>query len=287
MNRRIIIRILVSGIAFLCLIPFTLFSQIQGYDYSSIPEDTVIISNKNATIKLYTPNGEKVIHYVDSKHAAEVRRHKTILLGLSGILILLTLGTIYWSRAKKRKILELEAMIENGHREIRELQDDIEAIRKHSDSLSKSVMKLIEERVNIIKTLIDKHDFSEEKVKGGSFFDKYEALQDTVKRYNEYIDQLRKDTDLTSGMEAALNTNCNGVMDKLRHSLGNKLTEEDYRIISCIFIGMTPKSISFVTGIPAGTIRVKKTRLKERIEALPDSSDKRLFLHLLGQKKQL
>ena len=84
--------------------------------------------------------------------------------------------------------------------------------------------------------------------------------------------------DLIGSFENALNASSDGVMNKIRGLFGDKLSDVDYRILSCILVGMRPGSISFVTGIPSGTIRTRKNRYKNRIESLPDSPEKRLIL---------
>ena len=73
----------------------------------------------------------------------------------------------------------------------------------------------------------------------------------------------------------------NGVMQKARQYLGANVSEEDYRILACLFAGMTPASISFVTSVKPGTIRTKKSRFKARFMEHPSSSVRKLLLGTL------
>ena len=67
-------------------------------------------------------------------------------------------------------------------------------------------------------------------------------------------------------------------MRKARAVLGDSLSETDALLLSCTYAGMLPSSIGFVTGMQPGAVRTRKSRLKGRIESLPDSEEKDLLL---------
>ena len=253
------------------------FSQKKDFEWSRIPQDTTIVSEVDATETLHTPDGEKTIHYIDGKRIATERRRTIIIIAASLLLLGFILWAISFYRKKERETASLNEALSSARNEVDSLESDLCLIRHHSDSLSETVANLLENQVTIVRTIIDKHDSLSQSPKG-TFFDKYEALQDKVDKYNDYLEHLRKDVDLVGSFEEALDSTNDGIMRKLRGTLGEKFSEEDYRILSCIFVGMQPGSISFVTGIPSGTIRTRKNRYKNRLEALPDSAEKRLFL---------
>ena len=211
-------------------------------------------------------------------------RKLLILAGVAGVAIA-ALCVFLYSKRKNKRISSLEKQIQQDKEDIQLMEEDLKVIQGHSDSISASVLGMLEDRVAIIKSIIERHDSLKRQKEGGNYFEKMESMKDTISQYKNYISSLRKDVDLLGGIEDALNSGQDNIMGKLRDNFGDKLSEEDYRILSGIFIGMTPKSISFVTGIPAGTVRVRKTRYKEKIEGLPESPEKRLFLHFFDTSR--
>ena len=135
---------------------------------------------------------------------------------------------------------------------------------------------LVRDRVEMIKSLIDKHDALKQR-EGLSYMDELESLQETVQNYRQFLDDLRGDTAFVGNLETALDVGKNGIMHKARTALGD-LSEMDGLILTCIYAGMPPSSIGFVTGLKPGTVRTRKSRLLDRIEALPASGEKELLL---------
>ena len=261
------------------------FGQEKDYDYSTIPADTTIMSNKDATITMNTPDGVKTIRLVNAKRIKAERDRKLLTwAGVAGVAIA-ALCVFLYSKRKNKRISSLEKQIQQDKEDIQQMEENIKVIQSHSDSMSASVLGMLEDRVAIIKSIIERHDSFKRQKEGGNYFEKMESLKDTISQYKNHISGLRKDVDLLGGIEDALNSGQDNIMGKLRDSFGDNLSEEDYRILSGVFIGMTPKSLSFVTGIPAGTLRVRKTRYKKKIEGLPESPEKRLFLHLFDTSR--
>lgn len=261
------------------------FGQENDYDYSKIPADTTIMGDKDATVTMNTPNGVKTIRMVNAQRIkAERNRMLLTWAGVVGAAIAALCVSLYLKRKNKR-ISSLEKQIQQNKEDIQQMEEDLKVIQDHSDSMSASVLDMLEDRVAIIKSIIERHDSLKRQKEGGNYFEKMESLKDIISQYNDHISGLRKDVDLLGGIEDALNSGQDNIMRKLRDCFGDKLSEEDYRILSGIFIGMTPKSISFVTGIPSGTVRVRKSRYKEKVKVLPESPEKRLFLHFFDTNR--
>ena len=174
-------------------------------------------------------------------------------------------------------------------RRIRVLQMTLDHARKEIASQealfitytdSNAVMDLLRERIDLVKTLLEKHDAMKQR-KHLSYIDELEALQEAVQGYNQYLEELRSDKRFLGDLEKALDAGKDGLMRKTRALFGTRLTEEDYQILSCYFAGLDASTISFITGIKPGTIRTKKSRYKQRIESISDSSLKKLLLETL------
>ena len=156
--------------------------------------------------------------------------------------------------------------------------------RKHLErekEESQAVLQLLQEKVSMVRRLAEKHKVTRKQAEATSYTDKLESLEDTVARYHATLEELRGDLDFQGDLETALNIGKNGVMQKARQYLGANVSEEDYRILACLFAGMTPASISFVTSVKPGTIRTKKSRFKARFMEHPSSSVRKLLLGTL------
>lgn len=146
---------------------------------------------------------------------------------------------------------------------------------------SQAVIALLKDRVMLVKNLAETHEKTERRNRAFSYPDELEALQETVDSYRAYLEELRADTHLMGYLEMALNAGKDNIMSKARQLLGKSLSEQDYIVMACYLAGMTTSSISFVTGIKPGTVRTKKSRMKEKINNMPDCSDKHDILAVL------
>lgn len=66
-------------------------------------------------------------------------------------------------------------------------------------------------------------------------------------------------------------------------SSGVHMSNEDFQIVPYFFSGMPYKTVSYLTGLSVATLRVRKTRIKNRILSLNDvyNKEKQLFLNNL------
>ena len=173
---------------------------------------------------------------------------------------------------------------------MRELQHrlaDAKSVILHQETLLSSrtgsalVLKLLRDKIGMVKQLIEKHDAM--KLRSDlSYVDELESLQEAVKGYQAFLEELRGDTSFLGEMEDALNEAAGGIMNCARQLLKDQVSEDDYQILACIFAGMDAGSISFVTGISRGTVRTKKSRIKARIANLQESEAKNRLLSALN-----
>jgi len=148
---------------------------------------------------------------------------------------------------------------------------------------SQAVLALLQDRVHLVKSLAETHEKTVLQNRAVSYHDQLEALQETVRRYHDYLGQLRTDQSFMQNLESALDAGMGKVMTKARHLLGTSISTEDYRVLALYLAGMKPSSISFVTGISPGTLRTKKSRIKGRLEKCTPSRDRDFILRRLTQ----
>ena len=187
-------------------------------------------------------------------------------------LVLVVLASTWYLSRNRRHIRALQQSLDAARRDIVR-QETLLSASKESDV----VLGLLREKTTMVKTLLEKHDAMRMK-EGLSYLDELEALQDAVQGYNDYLEDLRFDKHFMGDMERALDVAKDGLMKKTRAVLGDSVSEEDYRIISCFYAGLDTSSISFITGIKPGTLRTKKSRFKAKLEELPDSFEKTALL---------
>lgn len=147
---------------------------------------------------------------------------------------------------------------------------------------SEAVLSLVKNRVDLVKRLTWTHEQTVRINNAKSYQDKLDYYQEIVRSYHSYLEELRNDLSFLDNVENALDASMNDIMSKARLHLGDALTEEDYQILACIFSGMKPSSIGFITGYKPGAIRTKKSRIKGRIDSLPSGKDKELLLEHLN-----
>lgn len=193
-------------------------------------------------------------------------------LALAGLSLAAIVGVWFFVR-RSRRVKDLQRVLEEDRAEILRLEEDL---AKMHLSGAEAAAALVRDRVEMVKSLIDKHDALKQR-EGLSYMDELESLQETVQNYRQFLDELRGDTAFVGNLETALDAGKNGIMRKARAALG-ELTETDGLILTCIYAGMPPSSIGFVTGLKSGTVRTRKSRLLDRIEALPASEEKDLLL---------
>lgn len=234
------------------------------------PEDNRVIVHADTV--LY-PDGSVVtgdIWYVDSP--ARTKPRWPYYLALAGFSLAAIVGIWFYAR-RSRRVKDLQRALEEDRTEILRLEEDL---AKMHLSGAEAAAALVRDRVGMVKSLIDKHDALKQR-EGLSYMDELESLQETVQSYRQFLDELRGDTAFVGNLETALDAGKNGIMHKARTALGD-LSEMDGLILTCIYAGMPPSSIGFVTGLKPGTVRTRKSRLLDRIEALPASEEKELLL---------
>ena len=234
------------------------------------PEDNRVIVHADTV--LY-PDGSVVtgdIWYVDSP--ARTKPRWPYYLALAGLSLAAIVGIWFFAR-RSRRVKDLQRALEEDRSEILRLEEDLSKMHL---SGAEAAAALVRDRVEMVKSVIDKHDALKQR-EGLSYMDELESLQETVQNYRQFLDDLRGDTAFVGNLETALDVGKNGIMHKARTALGD-LSEMDGLILTCIYAGMPPSSIGFVTGLKPGTVRTRKSRLLDRIEALPASGEKELLL---------
>jgi len=141
-----------------------------------------------------------------------------------------------------------------------------------------AVAELIDERVRMMQTIVSQYKEDESSGKNLKILDYVEHLQSLNARYRKIIESFKGDRSFLSQLEQSLNVGKSNIMTRIRAVYGDTIPDNDYLILAGLFAGMSTASISFITGVKEGTIRVKKSRFLDKFEKLEDSEDKQLFI---------
>lgn len=227
--------------------------------------DSVIVQKGDSTVMVMSAGEEGPFYQIqDSKK--EATRTDLLYVVFCGIALLGLLTGLF--------ILSLR----RKNREIGGLAEEVDAANRRSENVSQAVSLLIEDRVSMVRSITEKHDALREK-KEETYINQLEQLRDKVANYDGYIRAMRRGNQFLGELERALNAADQDIMLRLRKIFGDTMKEEDYRFYACVFAGIGNASISFISGLAPGTVRTRKSRYKDKLEALPDSEDKALFLH--------
>ena len=146
---------------------------------------------------------------------------------------------------------------------------------------------ILKQNIETIKRLNGEREVLNKKENSEFYPDKLEELQGKVDIIRLEMDRLHNKIPLQKNLEDTLDSTCGNIMKRVREAFGNSLKESDYQVLTGVFAGLSSNEISFITGLSPGTIRVRKSRLKTRIQALPGSKDKEDFLHYFDQQRPL
>ena len=153
--------------------------------------------------------------------------------------------------------------------------------------IGRAVATLFENRLNILQTLSDKYDLLDEAYEKKRRENTEKLSRDElVDSFRDMMRDLRKDKDINISMEEILNSWKGGIMKKFRSvfgadsSSGIRMSEEDFELAPYYFSGMKQKTISYLTGFTENAIKVRKYRIKQKIENLNTTfaEEKTLFL---------
>ena len=193
----------------------------------------------------------------------------------SGILILSLIMVVfllaYRNRRQRERIISAISQTSEIRKELSMMQDSRE-------ELGHAVAALFENRLNIIQAISDKYALVEQ-VQGNSVKEKNLNLSrdEIISSFRSAMLSLRKDKEINMSMESVLDAWKDGIMRRLHELCGEngtsnvRLTSEDLKLAPYYFSGMHPKAISYLTGYSYDSLRVRKTRIKHKIQGMDNS----------------
>ncbi len=239
---------------------------------------------------VYAALQQSVSYYQSNYYQNEARvnvlkaRNRFLTSGLvSLILSVIILYLTVRNRRQREHILD-----EIAH--TLEVEQELSKMKNEKEEMNRAMAILFENRVKILQKLSEQYDILEDKQQRKMREKGMELSRDEiVEMFRKNMKDLRKDKDIALSIEEILNTWKSEIMRKLRAIFGKdgtgnvRMTDEELNLAPFFFSGLKSKTISYLTGYTEPSLRVRKTRIRQNIQALYEafSNEKHLFLYNL------
>ena len=240
-------------------------------------QDSSVYAALNQSVSYYQG------YYYQNESRMNALKARMRVLSYGIVIILLSLLALYLlSKNSKQRAMIVDEMARTS-----EVQQDLLTMCNENKEIGRAVTTLFENRLNILQTLSDKYDLIDEAYHHKKRENKPELSKDEiVDSFREMMHDLRKDKDINISMEEILDLWKGGIMRKFRSVFGKdspsniRMSEEDFELAPYYFSGMKQKTISYLTNHTEHSVKERKRRIKQRVEALDASfsDEKRLFL---------
>ena len=266
-------------------------SQIEALrgNYNSA-YDMLMHSFQSQDSSVYAALQQSVSYYQSDHYYDEARinalkaRNRFLSYGILILLMLIAIvNLVVKIRRQKEQIIDEIARTSEVEQELSEMKD-------RNEGMDRAMANLFENRVNILQKLSDQYDLLEDNQQRKMREKGMELSRDEIiDMFRNNMRYLRKDKDIALSMEGTLDTWKDGIMRKLRSIFGENgtgnvhMTDEEIDLAPYFFSGLKSKTISYLTGFTEPSLRVRKTRMKQKIQALDESfsKEKDFFLNNL------
>ena len=245
-------------------------------DYNTIYYSDSVLTTKGDsvnTVMAAAPGNQIVSIVVNDKYRREQER-RLWLAGILSVLFLGSLAVLIYSLLKRRLIRQLRTDLEEKTGTIGQMREEIKSLDKKSDAISETLDNILKQNIETIRKLTDESQALDRKENTDYYPDKLEELQGKIDSIRLAMDRMHNKVPIQEGLEKTLDATKDGIMSKVRKAFGDSLDESDYQILSGVFAGLTAKEIGFITGLAPGTVRTRKSRLKDRVMGLPEDQDR-------------
>lgn len=237
--------------------------------------DSVITMKGDSLLTTVVASPDSYIISVISDDQYLRKREKRIWLAcFFSVLMIGGIAALIYSRIKFRLIERLNLELQEKVGTIGDLKSRIETLDSKSDSISTTLDMILKQNIDTIRRLNDEREELGKKEDTEFYPDKLEELQEKIDTLRLEMDRLHKRVPLQKSLEKSLDSAKNEIVKRSRNIFGDSLNESDYQVLTGVFAGLSANEISFLTGLAPGTVRTRKSRLKTRILALPESQDK-------------
>ena len=203
---------------------------------------------------------------------AKYHRYAGEVAGLVFFLIIVSLLVLL--NMKNRRLLEEMATIQ-------EFSEDLDRLKASNFATYRIVEDLISDKVHSLQQLSESYfSWEDSAVKKREQKNGMLMKDDIISLFRRQLGELRDEHAFIESLEHSLNIKEDGLMKRARQLL-NQEKELDFSILTLLFSGFSIKSMSYLLRMSEASLRMRKTRYKQRFESLPEQ-ERTLFLAKLG-----
>lgn len=203
---------------------------------------------------------------------AKYHRYAGEVAGLVFFLIIVSLVVLL--NMKNRRLLEEMATIQ-------EFSEDLDRLKASNFATYRIVEDLISDKVHSLQQLSESYfSWEDSAVKKREQKNGMLMKDDIISLFRRQLGELRDEHAFIESLEHSLNIKEGGLMKRARQLL-NQEKELDFSILTLLFSGFSIKSMSYLLRMSEASLRMRKTRYKQRFESLPEQ-ERTLFLAKLG-----
>ena len=243
-------------------------------------QDSSVYSALKQSVSFYQGN-----YYQNESRMNEMKGRIRALYSCLLIVCLMVFSFFLLSRNRKQRNKILEEMMHTA-----EIRQELSILQGKKHGMNLALSTLFENRLRILTTLSEQYELLEERQQRKMREKGTELSRDEIiDLFRDKMRDLRKDKDITLSMEEILNVWKDGIILKMRDVLGPDgsgnvhFTKEELELAPFFFSGMKTKTISYLTGFTEPSLRVRKTRIKQKVSNLDNTfaREKHLFLENL------
>jgi hypothetical protein len=226
--------------------------------------EAVAIQNRAVSAMLDRSITHSQRSYFEDRYASERAQKWTIILlsTLVGLcLLIFILFTLVLLRKRKMRIIEEMEKVEGISQDLRLLQDKQKGAGAILTSLVQDKIRGMQQLTDTYFSWTDEALYFREQKHGKP------TKEDVVSEFRTALRSLRNDDHFIPSIEKTLDISSQDLIARLRATFSgaseHKMKEMDFNLLTLLFAGFTPKSISFIMDMTEESVRTRKCRYKK------------------------
>jgi len=202
--------------------------------------------------------------YFESQYVSE-RSKKWMVVLICVLIVVSLLGVILVAliilRRRKRQIVEEMEKVEGINQDLMLLQEKQKGAGAVLSSLVQDKIRVMQQLTDTYFSWTDEAMFFREQTQGKAL------KEDVVAEFRSALRTLRNDDYFIPSIEKTLDISSQDLIARLRSTFSegseHKMKEMDFKMLTLLFAGFTPKSISFIMDMTEESVRTRKSRYKK------------------------
>lgn len=210
--------------------------------------------------------------YYAERYSSEMAQKWTVvLISFSLVSLMLIIILAAFSLLKKRKAQILEEM-----EKVEGISQDMQLLQEKQKGAGAILSSMVQDKIRLMQKLTDSYFswtdealYLRERLQGKSM------KEDVISEFRSTLRSLRNDEHFIPSLEKTLDINNHNLMSRLRAEFSgasdHKMKDMDFKLLTLLFAGFTPKSISFIMDMTEESVRTRKSRYKKLFQSMDEA----------------